>query len=50
MAGVFKDKDVMAGIDKAMKNYPDANMLLIVIPNNLKGAYPKLKQYTLSTS
>lgn len=38
----------MAGIDQALKHKLNPNILLIVLPNNLKTCYPKLKQYTLA--
>jgi hypothetical protein len=43
----FKDRDIISGIERALKSYPDANILMVVIPNNLKTAYPKFKQATL---
>lgn len=43
----FKDRDIISGIERALKSYPDANILMVVIPNNLKSAYPKFKQATL---
>lgn len=43
----FRDKDFINGIDLAVKKYEEANILIVVIPLNLKPAYPKLKQFTL---
>lgn len=43
----FKDRDIISGIERALKSFPEANMLMVVIPNNLKTAYPKFKQATL---
>jgi hypothetical protein len=45
----FKDRDVMSGIERALKSFPDANILLVVIPNSLKTAYPKFKLLTLGS-
>ena len=28
----FKDRDVMSGIERALKSFPNANILLVVIP------------------
>ena len=45
---MFKDRDVISGIERAMKTHEEANILMIVIPNNLKTAYPRLKQELLT--
>jgi hypothetical protein len=44
---VRSDKNYISGIDQALRHRINPNILLIVLPNNLKTAYPKLKQYTL---
>lgn len=41
------EKNYISGIDQAINHSINPNILLIVLPNNLKTAYPKLKQYTL---
>ena len=45
---MFKDRDVIAGIEKALKAHENTNLMLIVLPNNLKVHYPKFKQDLLS--
>jgi len=45
---MFKDRDVIAGIDRALKTYESTNILMVCIPNNLKSAYPRLKQELLT--
>ena len=45
---MFKDRDVIAGIEKALKAHESTNLILIVLPNNLKSYYPKIKQDLLS--
>jgi len=44
---VRSEKNYISGIDQALRHKINPNILLIVLPNNLKTAYPKLKQYTL---
>ena len=46
---MFKYPDAKKGIERSLKIEGfDTNILLVVIPNNLKSEYPKLKQYLLS--
>ena len=45
---MFKDRDVISGMERAIKTYEEINILMIVIPNNLKTAYPRLKQELLT--
>jgi hypothetical protein len=42
------ERDIADAIDRAFKKYDKANMLLVVIPMNLKNVYPGLKKLTLS--
>lgn len=45
---MFKDRDVIAGMEKALKAHENINLLMVVIPGNLKSAYPRFKQELLS--
>ena len=45
---MFKDRDIISGIEKALKNDDKINILMIVLPGNLKSSYPKVKQELLS--
>ena len=45
---MFKDRDIIGGIEKALKNDEKINILMIVLPGNLKSTYPRVKQELLS--
>jgi len=45
---MFKDRDAISGMEKALKAYENTNILMVVLPGNLKTAYPKLKQELLT--
>lgn len=48
MNDVRGEKNIISGIDQALRHKNSPNILLIVLPNSLKNCYPRLKQYTLS--
>ena len=45
---MFKDRDVIAGMEKALKAHDNTNLLMVVIPGNLKNHYPRFKQELLT--
>lgn len=47
---MYKDTEAVKLIDRALQQYEKCNLLMCVIPVNMKTAYPKLKQATLAAS
>ena len=41
---MFKDRDVIAGVERALKAHDTTNIMMVVLPGNLKSFYPKIKQ------